>query len=105
MAQAGLDSGDGLVWAQLWYNGTEQFYCKGSECSQTVANGSGSVNSSTWTCPELSCVCRTGAEFCGSSYLVSLIVVEHPRHAADTVIGLVAQLDRRDQYSQGPAGD
>jgi hypothetical protein len=70
MTSAGLASGDGMVWAQLWYNGTEQFYCKGSGCGQTVSEGSGEVNVSTWICPTLNCVCRPGTEFCGVSYLV-----------------------------------
>ena len=66
LKQAGLAYGNGLVFAQLWYDGTEQFYCRGTGCSQTVGpTGSGSVNGSTWTCPALNCTCRPGTDLCG----------------------------------------
>jgi hypothetical protein len=68
---AGLVSGDGQLWAQLWYSGEEQFYCQAGGCTQTVASVSGSsTNSSTWVCPTLDCVCRPGTTFCGGETTV-----------------------------------
>ncbi|ORY24311.1 hypothetical protein BCR39DRAFT_547449 [Naematelia encephala] len=63
--QAGLVGGDGEAWAQLWYDGTEQFYCQASGCDQSVASGTSGVNGSTWVCPTLQCHCRAGTDFCG----------------------------------------
>lgn len=65
-ASTKLVDGDNLLWAQLWYNGTEQFFCEATGCNQTVAASSDSgINASTWTCPKLSCECRSGTSFCG----------------------------------------
>lgn len=80
LTAAGLASGDGVVWAQLWYNGTEQFYCRANGCQQTVKSTGGSFNESTWDCPQLSCTCRPGTEFCGAPYLVSPRIIG-PRFA------------------------
>lgn len=68
---AGLTYGDKIGWAQLWYAGVEQFYCFASGCQQTIASGTGGVNSSTVTCSNLNCTCRPGTDFCGGSSSVS----------------------------------
>jgi len=67
----GLTYGDGVGWAQLWYNGVEQFSCFASGCEQTIGQGNGG-NSSTWVCSGLSCHCRPGTDFCGGSSSLDL---------------------------------
>jgi ABC-type multidrug transport system ATPase subunit len=62
LASAGIANGEGEIWAQLWYNGVEQFYCHASECTQEVVS---ETSSSDWNCPQLSCTCRPGTSFCG----------------------------------------
>jgi hypothetical protein len=75
LTTAGLIGGSGEVRAQLWYDGTEQFFCQASGCSQSVtAEGSAGVNASTWTCPTLSCTCRPGSDFCGRNRIVSHLI-------------------------------
>jgi hypothetical protein len=63
LTQAGLTSGDGVAYAQLWLDGVEQFYCQAQQCVQTASGQGG--NGSTWVCGELDCLCRPGAAFCG----------------------------------------
>lgn len=85
MTSAGLATGEGIAFAQLWYDGVEQFYCRASSCTQTVgsnsgnssASGSSSSNngSSTWVCPNLACTCRSNTDFCGGGSGVGL---RHP---------------------------
>ncbi|KAK8858621.1 hypothetical protein IAR55_002850 [Kwoniella newhampshirensis] len=67
LQEAGLTSADGEVFMQLWYDGVEQFYCSASGCGQTVGSdpGGGSVNTSLWQCPTMTCTCRTNTTFCG----------------------------------------
>lgn len=55
----------GSAYAQLWYDGVEQFYCAATGCSQSVLDSSGA----TWTCSALECTCRPAAAFCGSGNL------------------------------------
>ncbi|KAL7409470.1 hypothetical protein BDY24DRAFT_355976 [Mrakia frigida] len=51
------------VYAQLWYDNAETFFCKANSCNQTlIAQDSG--NSSTWTCQNLECTCMPGTAFC-----------------------------------------
>jgi hypothetical protein len=70
-----LVGGDGVVYAQLWYEGVEQFYCRAGSCTQTVASsGGGSVNGSTWVCPDLACTCRPNTDFCGRTPAVSKVM-------------------------------
>ena len=70
--QLGLVSGgNGTAWAQLWYDGVEQFYCSAEGCTQAITTGTG-ANGSTWTCPTLKCHCRSGATFCGGGTTVCL---------------------------------
>ena len=54
------------MYAQLWYDGIEQFYCAASSCSQNVRNSNGGA---TWSCTSLQCTCRPGAAFCGGASL------------------------------------
>jgi hypothetical protein len=55
----------GSVYAQLWYDGIEQFYCAASACKQDVQKSGGS----TWSCSGLQCTCRPGTSFCGGGAL------------------------------------
>lgn len=72
LQQAGIAGGDNVIWAQLWYEDVEQFYCTASSCVQTVSStGSGTTNSSDWNCPTLNCTCRPGTSFCGGGASVS----------------------------------
>ena len=66
------------VYAQLWYDGVEQFYCTASECSQSVLKSS----SATWSCSGLQCTCRRGTTFCGGGSL----------NLTDTINGLDGNL-------------
>lgn len=69
-----VQGGNGSAWAQLWYDGVEQFYCAAEGCVQTISAGQGNLNASTWTCPTLTCHCRSGATFCGGGTTVSSII-------------------------------
>ncbi|KAH8114133.1 hypothetical protein DFH11DRAFT_1704353 [Phellopilus nigrolimitatus] len=51
----------GSVYAQLWYDGVEQFYCAADSCTQNV----GSDNATDWQCQNLKCTCRENTTFCG----------------------------------------
>ncbi|KIK59076.1 hypothetical protein GYMLUDRAFT_44816 [Collybiopsis luxurians FD-317 M1] len=46
----------GSLFAQLFYDGEEQFYCKAGSCAQDTNN---------WSCQNLACTCRTNTTFCG----------------------------------------
>lgn len=75
LTQAGLVNANGSIWAQLWYQGVEQFYCQAGGCSQTVGPESGSsTNASIWTCPSLSCTCRPGTDICGGGFAKNVSV-------------------------------
>lgn len=50
------------VYAQLFYDGVEQFYCRADTCTQEVNDSDGSAN---WRCNNLQCTCRSGTTFCG----------------------------------------
>ncbi|KAH6919115.1 ABC transporter [Coprinopsis sp. MPI-PUGE-AT-0042] len=52
----------GSVFAQLFYNGVEQFYCQANSCTQSVSNSSTSFN-----CQNLECTCRRDTDFCGGN--------------------------------------
>ncbi|KAF8881935.1 hypothetical protein CPB84DRAFT_1791330 [Gymnopilus junonius] len=55
--------GAGTAFAQLFYDGIEQFYCQADSCTQDLATpGSGGAN---WQCSNLQCTCRPNATFCG----------------------------------------
>jgi hypothetical protein len=73
LTSSGLTNEDGKVWAQLWYDGVEQFYCQAEECAQAVKAGAGAVNGSIWTCPTLECTCRPGTTFCGGGTAVRAV--------------------------------
>ncbi|KAJ3891331.1 hypothetical protein GG344DRAFT_77017 [Lentinula edodes] len=46
----------GSLYAQLFYEGEEQFYCKSDSCDQ---------DSNNWSCQDLECICRPNTTFCG----------------------------------------
>lgn len=54
--------GSGVVHAELFYQGEEQFFCQADGC--TVKSDTGSSN---WTCSNLKCVCRPGTAMCGAT--------------------------------------
>jgi hypothetical protein len=54
---------DGSLFAQLFYDGIEQFYCHASSCVHSDA----SSGASDWNCTSLACTCRPGTQFCGKS--------------------------------------
>ncbi|KAK0455220.1 uncharacterized protein EV420DRAFT_1644864 [Desarmillaria tabescens] len=60
----------GSVYAQLFYDGVEQFYCSADSCTQDLSSGSN--GSSSWGCQNLSCTCRTGTSFCGAVHVSDL---------------------------------
>ncbi|PFH53584.1 hypothetical protein AMATHDRAFT_79061 [Amanita thiersii Skay4041] len=51
------------VYAQLFYAGVEQFYCKADSCKQRLVTESS--GNTTWSCENLQCTCRSGTTFCG----------------------------------------
>ncbi|EPQ58693.1 hypothetical protein GLOTRDRAFT_115012 [Gloeophyllum trabeum ATCC 11539] len=51
---------DNSVYAQLFYNGVEQFYCRSDSCTQDTSSGG-----SDWSCSNLACHCIPGTTFCG----------------------------------------
>ncbi|KAG0706465.1 hypothetical protein DFH29DRAFT_151920 [Suillus ampliporus] len=56
------------IYAQLFYDGVEQFFCTASSCIQTSSDSttsSGNTTLNTWTCQDLSCTCIQNATFCG----------------------------------------
>jgi ATP-binding cassette, subfamily G (WHITE), member 2 len=55
----------GSVYAQLWYDGVEQFYCTAGGCSQSLPKSNGAA----WSCSSLQCTCRPGTSFCGGGSL------------------------------------
>jgi len=50
------------VYAQLFYDGVEQFYCHADTCTQDLGTDNGGAN---WQCSNLQCTCRPSATFCG----------------------------------------
>ncbi|KAF7796484.1 hypothetical protein EIP86_007661 [Pleurotus ostreatoroseus] len=70
----------GSIYAQLFYDGVEQFYCVADSCSQTLGSSSSSDSSSSsssssnstgdgssdWLCQNLKCHCFDGSEWCGA---------------------------------------
>jgi ABC transporter len=52
---------NGTAYAQLFYNGVEQFYCQASSCTHTDSDS----GASNWNCATLGCTCRPGTDFCG----------------------------------------
>ncbi|KAH9918371.1 ABC transporter [Epithele typhae] len=59
----------GSVYAQLFYQGVEQFYCTADSCAQDLGSGDGS---SDWNCQNLQCTCRAGTSFCGATSVSDL---------------------------------
>lgn len=52
----------GSVFVQLFYNGTEQFYCQADSCTQQL----GTNGTADWQCSNLQCTCQPGTTFCGA---------------------------------------
>ncbi|KAJ7684484.1 hypothetical protein DFH06DRAFT_1073176 [Mycena polygramma] len=50
----------GTVFAQLFYDGVEQFSCLADSCTQSLTNGS-----TNWDCQNLKCNCIPKTTFCG----------------------------------------
>ncbi|KXN92002.1 ATP-binding cassette sub-family G member 2 [Leucoagaricus sp. SymC.cos] len=69
------------VFAQLFYDGVEQFYCHADTCSQEVNDSDGSAS---WHCNDLKCTCRPGSSFCGGVPMTDL---------TSPINGLVGTLD------------
>lgn len=57
----------GSAYAQLFFNGVEQFACAASSCVQTAPSTGGADGSSDYTCNDLHCKCIPGTDFCGGS--------------------------------------
>lgn len=53
----------GSIYAQLFYDGEEQFYCTADSCTQQLGSNS---NSSDWNCQNLRCHCFANSTFCGA---------------------------------------
>ncbi|KAK0227794.1 hypothetical protein IW262DRAFT_1347231 [Armillaria fumosa] len=60
----------GSIYAQLFYDGVEQFYCSADSCTQDLSSGAN--GSSSWSCQNLSCTCRSGTSFCGAIHVSDL---------------------------------
>lgn len=58
------------VYAQLFYDGIEQFFCQADTCSQTL--GSGNDTTTNWGCSNLKCHCRPGTQFCGGNAVANI---------------------------------
>lgn len=57
------------VYAQLFYDGVEQFYCRADTCTQQVNDADGSAS---WSCDNLQCTCRRNTTFCGAVPMTDL---------------------------------
>ncbi|CAL1703348.1 unnamed protein product [Somion occarium] len=60
---------NGTMYAQLFYDGEEQFYCASDSCTQDLDSSSGA---SAWNCDNLKCTCIPNATFCGGIPLSNL---------------------------------
>ncbi|KAK0492058.1 hypothetical protein EDD18DRAFT_1080115 [Armillaria luteobubalina] len=60
----------GSIYAQLFYDGVEQFYCSADSCTQDLSSGAN--GSSSWSCQNLACTCRSGTSFCGAVHVSDL---------------------------------
>lgn len=54
----------GTAFAQLFYDGVEQFYCHANSCTQDLSPST--PGASKWQCSNLQCTCVSNATFCGS---------------------------------------
>ncbi|KAK7037550.1 hypothetical protein VNI00_011042 [Paramarasmius palmivorus] len=53
----------GTVYAQVFYDGEEEFYCTADSCAQNLNNNG--EGSSVWNCQNLKCTCVPNGTFCG----------------------------------------
>ncbi|KAK7688928.1 hypothetical protein QCA50_007619 [Cerrena zonata] len=60
---------NGTMYAQLFYDGEEQFYCASDSCVQSQDASSGS---SAYKCNNLKCTCIPNATFCGGVPITNL---------------------------------
>jgi hypothetical protein len=84
---------NGTVYAQLFYAGVEQFYCKADTCTQQVSNGT--QGSTDWSCQDLQCTCRSKTSFCGASPATDL---------TDTINGLTGSVNINCQDADNSTG-
>ncbi|KAF8810062.1 hypothetical protein BYT27DRAFT_7135337 [Phlegmacium glaucopus] len=68
----------GSAFAQLFYDGVEQFYCSANSCTQQLGSTDGSA---VWQCSNLQCKCRPGTTFCGAVPATNLTAT------IDTLVG------------------
>lgn len=59
----------GSIFAQLFYDGVEQFYCEADSCTQQLGNTNSSAD---WQCSNLKCICRPNTTFCGGVPVTNL---------------------------------
>ncbi|KAG6333232.1 hypothetical protein ID866_5855 [Astraeus odoratus] len=60
-------NGSAAAYAQLFYDGVEQFACTASPCTQSTSDGK-----DTWVCSDLQCDCFDNTTFCGGSTTLNL---------------------------------
>ncbi|CCM05760.1 uncharacterized protein FIBRA_07993 [Fibroporia radiculosa] len=63
----------GSVYAQLFYDGVEQFDCTADSCTQDTTDATD--GSSKWTCQNLRCTCIPGTSFCGGVPVSNLTAI------------------------------
>ena len=62
-----------MVFAQLFYDRVEQFYCSASSCTtQSQSQSGGSRGGEDWTCGHLACTCIPNTSFCGANPITNL---------------------------------
>lgn len=57
----------GTAFAQLFYDGVEQFYCQATSCTQKIPDSISGA--SDWQCSDLHCTCRLSTDLCGGGSL------------------------------------
>jgi ABC-type multidrug transport system fused ATPase/permease subunit len=68
----------GSVYAQLFYDGVEQFFCQASSCTQQLGSTNGTAD---WQCSNLQCTCISGTSFCGG------VPISNLTGAINTLVG------------------
>ncbi|KAJ6488152.1 hypothetical protein C8R47DRAFT_1276684 [Mycena vitilis] len=67
----------GTVFAQLFYDGVEQFLCLADSCTQSLTNGS-----TNWDCQNLKCNCIPKTTFCGGGGVGDITGATNPLSGA-----------------------
>ncbi|KAH9935820.1 ABC transporter [Amylocystis lapponica] len=70
----------GSLYAQLFYDGVEQFYCTANSCTQDPSNSTDGA--SEWDCQNLQCTCIPNTSFCGAVPTTNLTGVINPLDGA-----------------------